>query len=123
LAIYFHTFLLFLEEILIGYLLSHFPPIFGGTFNWLLHTFLLFKKIVTYLNAFSYFRRNYELVGMVISVELCVKVIALKELTNRSSQVERMEESRIAFKILTGKSMGKRPLGRPRYRLEYNINI
>ena len=28
-------------------------------------------------------------------------------------QVERMEEGRSAFKILTGKPTGKRPLGRP----------
>ena len=32
-----------------------------------------------------------------------------------------MEESRSAFKILTGKPTGKRPLGRPRRRWEDNI--
>ena len=31
-----------------------------------------------------------------------------------------MEESRSAFKILTGKPIGKRPLGRPRLRREDN---
>ena len=33
-----------------------------------------------------------------------------------AGHVDRMEESRSAFKILTGKSTGKRPLGRPRRR-------
>ena len=32
-----------------------------------------------------------------------------------------MEESRSAFKILTGTPTGKRPLGRPRRRWEKNI--
>ena len=32
-----------------------------------------------------------------------------------------MEEDRSAFKILTGNSIGKRPLGRPRRRWEDNI--
>ena len=35
----------------------------------------------------------------------------------------RMEEGRSAFKILTGKPTGKRPLGRPRRRLEDNIRM
>ena len=34
-----------------------------------------------------------------------------------------MEESRSAFKILTGKHTGKRPLGRPRRRWEDNIRM
>ena len=34
-----------------------------------------------------------------------------------------MDESRSAFKILTGKPTGKRPLGRPRSRWEDNIRI
>ena len=34
-----------------------------------------------------------------------------------------MEESRSAFKILTGNPTGKRPLGRPRRRWEGNIRI
>ena len=33
----------------------------------------------------------------------------------------RMEESRSAFKILTGKPTGKRLLGRPRHRWEDNV--
>ena len=34
-----------------------------------------------------------------------------------------MEEGRSAFKILTGKPTGKRPLGRPRHRLEDNTRM
>ena len=34
-----------------------------------------------------------------------------------------MEEGRSAFKILTGKPTGKRPLGRPRCRWEENVRI
>jgi hypothetical protein len=34
-----------------------------------------------------------------------------------------MEESRSAFKILTGKATRKRPLGRPRRRWEDNIRM
>ena len=37
--------------------------------------------------------------------------------------VARMEEGRSAFKILTGKPTGKRPLRRPRRRWEYNIKM
>ena len=35
----------------------------------------------------------------------------------------RMEETRSAFKILTGKPTGKRPLGRPRRRWEDNTRM
>ena len=34
-----------------------------------------------------------------------------------------MEQGRSAFKILTGKPTGKRPLGRPRRRWEDNIRL
>ena len=37
--------------------------------------------------------------------------------------VARMEGGRIAFKILTGKPTGKKPLGRPRRRWEDNIRM
>ena len=37
--------------------------------------------------------------------------------------VARMEGGRSAFKILTGKPTGKRPLGRPRRRWEDNIRM
>jgi hypothetical protein len=37
--------------------------------------------------------------------------------------VVRMEEDKSVFKILTGKLIGNRPLGRPRSRWEGNIRI
>ena len=37
--------------------------------------------------------------------------------------VAKMEEGRSAFKILTGKPTGKRPLGRPRRRWEDNTRM
>ena len=40
-----------------------------------------------------------------------------------AGNIARMEEVRSAFKILTGKPTGKRPLGRPRRRWEDNIRI
>ena len=40
-----------------------------------------------------------------------------------AGHVARMEEGRSAFKILTGKPTGKRPLGRPRRRWEDNIEM
>ena len=40
-----------------------------------------------------------------------------------AGHVARVEEGRSAFKILTGKPKGKRPLGRPRRRWEDNIRM
>ena len=40
-----------------------------------------------------------------------------------AGHVARMEEGRSAFKILTGKPIGWRPLGRPRRRWEDNIRM
>ena len=40
-----------------------------------------------------------------------------------AGHVARMEEGRSAFKILTGKPIGKIPLGRPRRRWEDNIRM
>ena len=40
-----------------------------------------------------------------------------------AGNVARMEEGRSAFKILTGKPTGNRPLGRPRSRWEDNIRM
>ena len=40
-----------------------------------------------------------------------------------AGHVARKEEGRSAFKILTGKPTGKRPLGRPRRRWEANIRM
>ena len=51
-----------------------------------------------------------------------VKVIKSKRL-RWAWHVARMEEDRSAFKILTGKPTGKRPLGRPRRRWEDNIRM
>ena len=40
-----------------------------------------------------------------------------------AGHVARMKEGRSAFKILTGKATGKRPLGRPRRGWENNIRM
>ena len=40
-----------------------------------------------------------------------------------AGHVARMDEGRSAFKILTGKSTGKRPLARPRRKSEDNIRM
>jgi hypothetical protein len=40
-----------------------------------------------------------------------------------AGHVARMEEGRSAFKILTGKPTGKRPLGKPRRRWEDTIRM
>ena len=40
-----------------------------------------------------------------------------------AGHVARMEEGKSAFKMLTGKPTGKRPLGRPRHRWEDNIRM
>ena len=40
-----------------------------------------------------------------------------------AGHIARMEGGRSAFKILTGKPTGKRPLGRPRRRWEDNIRM
>ena len=51
-----------------------------------------------------------------------VRVIKSRKL-RWTGHVARMEEGRSAFKILTGKPTGKRPLGRPRRRWEDNIKM
>ena len=51
-----------------------------------------------------------------------VRVIKSRRL-RWTEHVARMAESRSALKILTGKSTGKRPLGRPRRRWEDNIRM
>ena len=40
-----------------------------------------------------------------------------------AGHVERMEQSRNAYRVLVGKPESKRPLGRPRYRWEDNIKM
>ena len=44
-------------------------------------------------------------------------------ITRWAGRIARMEEGRSAFKILTGKPTGKRPLGMPRRRWEDNIKM
>ena len=51
-----------------------------------------------------------------------VRVIKSRRL-RWAGHVARIEESRSAFKIVTGKPTGTRPLGRPRRRWENNIRI
>ena len=51
-----------------------------------------------------------------------VRVIKSRRL-RWAEHVARMEESRSAFKMLTGKPTGKRLLGRPRRRWEDNIRM
>ena len=51
-----------------------------------------------------------------------VRVIKSRRL-RWTGHVARIEERRSAFKMLTGKSTGKRPLGRPRRRWENNIRM
>ena len=40
-----------------------------------------------------------------------------------AGHIARMEQSRNAYRVLVGKSEGKRPLGRPRHRWEDNIRM
>jgi hypothetical protein len=40
-----------------------------------------------------------------------------------ASHITKMEEGRSVFKILSGKPTGKRQLGKPRRRWEYNIRM
>ena len=40
-----------------------------------------------------------------------------------AGHIARMEDGRTAFKILAGKPIGKRPLGRPRHSWEDNIRM
>ena len=51
-----------------------------------------------------------------------VKVIKCGKL-KRAGHVARMDEGRSAFKMLTGKPIGKTPLGRPRHIWDENIRI
>ena len=53
---------------------------------------------------------------------ICTPVIKYRRL-RWAGHVARMEESRSAFKILTGKPTGKKPLGRPRLRWEDNVKM
>ena len=52
-----------------------------------------------------------------------VRVFRFKEIEIGRSCVARMEAGKSAFKSLTGKPTGKRPLGRPRRKWEENIRM
>ena len=64
---------------------------------------------------------NEELHSLYLSPNI-VRVIKSRRL-RWAGHVARIEEDRSAFKILTGKPTGKRPLGRPRRRWEDNIRM
>ena len=51
-----------------------------------------------------------------------VRVIKSRSL-RWAGHIARMEDGRSAFKMLTGTTAGKKPLGRPRYRREDNIRV
>jgi hypothetical protein len=51
-----------------------------------------------------------------------IRVIKSRRM-KRAGHVARMGEERNAYRILVGKPEGKRPLGRPRRRLEDNIRM
>ena len=54
----------------------------------------------------------------------CIIVRVIKSRRLRwAGHITRIEEGRSIFKILTGKPMGYRPLGRPRCRWEDNIRM
>ena len=65
---------------------------------------------------------NFLLKDKICSSPNIVRVIKSRRL-RWAGHVARMEEGRSAFKILTGKPIGKRPLGRPRRRWEDNIRM
>ena len=64
---------------------------------------------------------NEELRSLYCS-SIIVRVIKSRRL-RWASHIARMEEGRRTFKILTGTTAGKRPLGRPRRRWEDNIRM
>ena len=52
-----------------------------------------------------------------------LKIVIKSRRLRWAEHIARMEEGKSAFKILTSKPTGKRPLGRPRRRWEDNIRI
>ena len=50
-------------------------------------------------------------------------IVSLSSSLFRAGHVARMQEGRRSYKILTGKSTGKGPLGRPRHKWEDNIRM
>jgi hypothetical protein len=64
---------------------------------------------------------NKELPSLYPSANI-VRMIKTRRL-RWAGYVARIKESMSAFKVLTGKTTGKRPIGRPRRRWEYNIRM
>ena len=60
---------------------------------------------------------------IVCTVHLNVVWVIKSRRLKCAGNIARMEEGRSAFKILTGKPTGKKPLGRPRRRWEENISL
>jgi hypothetical protein len=56
-------------------------------------------------------------------ITMIIKIIIINMIVFIIVNVARKEEGRSAFKILTGKPIGKRPLGRPMHRWEDNIRM
>jgi len=62
--------------------------------------------------------------SLLVSVFVCIIITKIKSLKMRwAGHVARMEERRGVYRVLVGKPEGKRPVGRPRHRLEDNIRM
>jgi hypothetical protein len=64
---------------------------------------------------------NDELHGLYSSPNI-VRVIKSRRM-RWAGQVARVEEGRVVYRVLVGRTEGKRPLGRPRRRWEDNIKM
>jgi hypothetical protein len=64
---------------------------------------------------------NEDLYGLYISPNI-IRVIKARRM-RWAGHVARMGETRGAYRVLVGKSQGKRPLGRPKHRCEDNIKM
>ena len=96
-------------------------------FVWLFYTRYCLEATISLNNSPVRIKNKILLVVLLIGHSLyrsanIVRVIKSRRL-RWAGHVARMEEGRSAFKILTGKPTGKRPLGRPRRRWEDNIRM
>jgi len=66
-------------------------------------------------------KRHYEELNDLYSSPNIIQVI--KSRMRRPGYVARMGERRRVYRVLVGKPEGKRPLGRPRHKLEVNIKM
>ena len=88
------------------------------------------RKVSSLVNQFSSWFDNYNIFILFYYEELhsfyrspnIVRVIKFRRL-RWAGHVARMEEGSSAFKILTGKPTGKRPLGGPSHRWKDNIRM